>query len=55
MVMILNFDDAAHCCIFTQSDVLGSKVLNNGAQNNWQGAWSHSSMDLTYGTDTLQP
>lgn len=27
----------------------GSSIPSSGAQNDWRGAWSHSSMDLTYG------
>ncbi|KAI5068384.1 hypothetical protein GOP47_0016729 [Adiantum capillus-veneris] len=38
-----------HCRYFDGLLPNGSNIPNSGAQNDWQGAWSHSSMDLTYG------
>lgn len=42
-----------HCRYFDGLSPDGSKIPSSGAQNDWRGAWSHSSMDLTYGFISL--
>ncbi|MCO5551929.1 hypothetical protein L7F22_005436 [Adiantum nelumboides] len=38
-----------HCRYFDGLLPNESSIPNSGSQNDWRGAWSHSSMDLTYG------
>eukprot|EP00250_Pteridium_aquilinum_P034121 c7097_g1_i1 orf=498-1595(-) len=38
-----------HCRYFDGLSPNGSRIPSSGAQNDWRGAWSHSSMDITYG------
>ncbi|MCO5608929.1 hypothetical protein L7F22_063147 [Adiantum nelumboides] len=37
-----------HCRYFDGLLPNESSIPNSGSQNDWRGAWSHSSMDLTY-------
>lgn len=38
-----------HCRYIDGLSPNGSSIAGSGAQNDWQGAWSHSTMDLSYG------